>query len=188
MDVSVFTVHTTQSSALPEPSGTDRSNLRGQDWNFLSSSKGNTQTWVLMPLDVYAQPHFSKLPNLLPRPSGGRPILSSPRGWEPTAKLPHSEEGLSQEAEPAFVYQRSDYVVGCYLSLGDGCRVSRMTALTPVGDVWSGMERHGLTEVLGSYRTQCDLNSHWIPWGDKRPQLRGGNQAPWLILLLLCVQ
>lgn len=70
----------------------------------------------------------------------------------------------------------------------DGCRVSRMTALTPVGDVWSGMERHGLTEVLGSYRTQCDLNSHWIPGGDKRPQLRGGNQAPWLTLLLLCVQ
>lgn len=145
----------------------DGSNLQGQDWNFLSSSRGNTQTWLLMSLNVIAHPHFSYLPNSLPNPSGIRPILSSPRGWESTAKLPCSEEGLSQEAEPAFVYQRSDYVVGCYLSLGDGCRVSSMTALTPVGDVWSGIERHGLAEVLGSYRTQCDLNSHWIPWGIK---------------------
>lgn len=148
MDVSVFAEHTTQASALPEPSGTDRSNLRGQDWNFLSSGRGNTQTWLLMPLNLITRPNFSKLPIVLPHPSGLCPILCT-RGWESTAKLPDSKEGLSQEAKPAFVYQRSDYVVGCYLSLGDGCRVSRMTTLTPMGDVWSGLERHGLTEVLG---------------------------------------
>ena len=83
----------------------------------------------------------------------------------PDGKLPHTAGDLTQGASPAFVYQRSDYPVGCYLSPGDGCGVSGMTAPTPVGDVWSGMERQGLTEVLGSYRTDCDLNSPWIPWG-----------------------
>lgn len=41
----------------------------------------------------------------------------------------------SGEANPAFVYQRSDYPVGCYLSAGDGCGLSGMTAPAPVGDV-----------------------------------------------------
>lgn len=65
MDVSVFAEHTTQASALPEPSGTDRSNLRGQDWNFLSSSRGNTQTWLLMPLNLIAHPFHSFLSRYL---------------------------------------------------------------------------------------------------------------------------
>lgn len=40
-----------------------------------------------------------------------------------------------------------------------------MTAPAPAGDAWSGMERRGLTEVLRSYQTECDLNSQQIPLG-----------------------
>lgn len=176
MDVSVFAEHTTQASALPEPPETDCSNLIGISCPPAEATLGPGY-WCLE-ISLPTLTFYSFLSRFL------TPLASVPSSHH----HPYSEEGLSQEAKPAFVYQRSDYIVGCYLSLGDGCRVSRMTMLTPVGDVWSGMERHGLTEVLRSYRSQCDLNSHWIPWGDKRPQLRGGNQALQLILLRLCIQ
>lgn len=85
-------------------------------------------------------------------------------GWQQTETSPKAW-GFKSEASHAFVYQRSDYPVGCYLSPGDGSGVSGMTVLAPVGDVWSGMERQGLMEVLGSYQAECDLTSYWIPWG-----------------------
>lgn len=50
------------------------------------------------------------------------------------------------------------------------------------------VKRAGKTWINRGPGTQCDLNSHWIPWGDKRPQLRGGNHALQLKLLLLCLQ
>lgn len=160
----VFTAHFPQPNVCPLWTlWALSSNLQGQDRNFLFTKRGKTQPsqqWCKsLPHHIVHPP----LPLTFSTSSFCHPFI--PAWARADGETPPQREDLSQGANPAFVYQRSDYPVGCYLSPGDGCGVSGMTAPAPVGDVWSGMERQGLAEVLGSYQTECDLNSWWIPWG-----------------------
>lgn len=76
-------------------------------------------------------------------------IHSLPQSLCPVSRPPHppcacvgespqqrsqQREDLSQEANPAFVYQRSDYAVGCYLSRRLWSEQDD-SAEPPVGDV-----------------------------------------------------
>lgn len=66
------------------------------------------------------------------------PHHPTPRACVGESPQQHSpqQEDLSQKANPAFVYQRSDYAVGCYLSPGRRLRSEQDdSAEPPVGDV-----------------------------------------------------
>lgn len=161
----VFMVHTLHPSVCPLWTlQALSSNLQGQDRNFLSSSRGKNQPWWWESLHIsLPPPPPSYLWLSLPHPFALCPILSSLRGWEQTEYSPTA--GGFQWGGPSLhlcikgQITLSDVIFLRAMAVG----VSGMTASAPVGDVWSGMERQGLTEVLGSYRTECDLNSQWIP-------------------------
>lgn len=99
MQVCGFTVHTFHPSAPLWPKATT---CRGRTGN----SCHNFHVIV-----------HSYLPHSLPQPLCPPPAPCACVGKSPQQHSPQQED-LSQEANPAFVYQRSDYTVGCYLSPG----------------------------------------------------------------------